>query len=83
MTTDRTDDVRTDAAEAEGMTEHEAAEVAEIRADIEDTRQEMGGTLNELGDRLEPGHLVQQVKENVREATIGRVEETTRGFQRW
>ena len=39
----------------------------------------MGGTLNELGDRLEPGHLVQQAKENVREATIGRVEETAKG----
>ncbi len=61
------------------MTEHEAAEVAEIRADIEGTRQEMGGTLNELGDRLEPGHLVQQAKENVREATIGRVEDTAKG----
>ncbi|HYI66851.1 MAG TPA: DUF3618 domain-containing protein [Candidatus Limnocylindrales bacterium] len=79
MTTDRTDDVHADAAEAEGMTEGEAAEVAEIRADIEDTREEMGGTLTELGDRLEPGHLVNQVKENVREATIGRVEETAKG----
>ena len=79
MTTDRNDDFQADAAEAEGMTEDEAAEVAEIRADIEDTRQEMGGTLNELGDRLEPGHLVQQVKENVREATIGRVEDTAKG----
>jgi hypothetical protein len=79
VTTDRTDDFQADGAEAEGMTEDEAAEVAEIRADIEDTRQEMGGTLNELGDRLEPGHLVQQVKENVREATIGRVEETAKG----
>ena len=39
----------------------------------------LGGTLNELGDRLEPGHVVQQVKENVREATIGRVEETAKG----
>ena len=79
MTTDRNDDFQADAAEAEGMTEDEAAEVAEIRADIEDTREEMGGTLNELGDRLEPGHLVNQVKENVREATIGRVEETAKG----
>lgn len=56
-----------------------AAEVAEIRADIEETRLEMGGTLNELGDRLEPSHLVEQAKENVREATIGRVEETAKG----
>jgi hypothetical protein len=40
----------------------------------------MGDTLQELGDRLEPGHLVQQAKENVREATIGRVEETAKGM---
>ena len=79
MTTDRKDDFQADAAEAEGMTEGEAADVAEIRADIEGTRVEMGGTLNELGERLEPGHLVQQAKENVREATIGRVEETAKG----
>ena len=78
MTTDRKD-TQADAAEADGMTDDEAAEVAEIRADIEGTREEMGGTLNQLGDRLEPGHLVQQVKENVREATIGRVEETAKG----
>jgi len=79
VTTDRDEELPADVAEAEGMTDSEATEVAEIRADIEDTRQEMGGTLNELGDRLEPGHLVQQVKENVREATIGRVEETAKG----
>ena len=30
-------------------------------------------------DRLEPAHLVEQAKENVREATIGRVEETAKG----
>src|SRR5687768_16578328 len=40
----------------------------------------MGGTLNELGDRLEPGHLMNQAKDNVRDATIGRVEETARGM---
>lgn len=58
----------------------EGVEVAEIRADIEETRVEMGGTLNELGERLDPGHLVNQAKENVREATIGRVEETAKGM---
>ena len=79
MSTDRYEKFRADATEAEGMTEDEAAEVAEIRADIEGTRQDIGGTLNELGDRLEPGHLVQQAKDNVREATIGRVEETAKG----
>lgn len=54
--------------------------VEEIRADIEETRVEMGDTLGELGDRLEPSHLVEQAKENVRDATIGRVEETARGM---
>jgi ElaB/YqjD/DUF883 family membrane-anchored ribosome-binding protein len=66
-------------ADRDTMSEEEQEEVAEIRADIEETRREMGGTLNELGDRLEPGHLVEQAKENVREATIGRVEETAKG----
>ena len=66
--------------QADTMTEEEHEEVAEIRADIEETRREMGGTLNELGERLEPSHLVDQAKENVREATIGRVEETAKGI---
>jgi Protein of unknown function (DUF3618) len=75
--TERYDDARQQADG--GMTEDEAAEAAEIRADIDDTRAEMGGTLTELGDRLEPGHLMNQAKENVRDATIGRVEETAKG----
>ena len=84
MTTDHSADrqsptIQADATDGEQMSNEDATEVAEIRAEIEDTRHEMGGTLNELGDRLEPGHLVDQVKENVREATIGRVEETAKG----
>jgi Protein of unknown function (DUF3618) len=90
VTTDRSDEAQwpeEDAAQAElrtdtdeAMTDDEQVEVAEIRAEIEETRLEMGGTLNELGDRLEPAHLVEQAKENVREATIGRVEETAKGI---
>jgi hypothetical protein len=73
-------DLRTDESEElDAMSDDEQVEVAGIRADIEETRLEMGGTLNELGNRLEPSHLVEQAKENVREATIGRVEETARG----
>jgi hypothetical protein len=68
------------ADELERMTDEEAAEAIEIRTEIEETRLEMGGTLTELGDRLEPGHLVNQAKENVREATIGRVEDTAKGM---
>jgi Protein of unknown function (DUF3618) len=84
MTTERSEDIRLDQdlddAEAGSLNDEEQAEAAEIRAGIEETREEMGGTLNELGDRLEPGHLMHQAKENVRDATIGRVEETARGM---
>jgi len=72
-------DLSADGADAGSLTDEERAEAIEIRADIEETREEMGGTLQELGDRLEPGHLVQQAKDNVRDATIGRVEETAKG----
>ncbi|MEJ7802897.1 MAG: DUF3618 domain-containing protein [Candidatus Limnocylindria bacterium] len=73
-------DLRTDESEElDAMSDDEQVEVAGIRADIEETRLEMGGTLTELGNRLEPSHLVEQAKENVREATIGRVEETAKG----
>jgi ElaB/YqjD/DUF883 family membrane-anchored ribosome-binding protein len=70
----------TDEHEADSELDAEETEVAEIRAEIEETRIEMGGTLNELGERLDPGHLMDQAKENVREATIGRVEETAKGM---
>jgi hypothetical protein len=73
-------DVSVDDADDGSLTDEEQADAAEIRAEIEQTREEMGGTLNELGDRLEPGHLMDQAKENVRDATIGRVEETARGM---
>ncbi|MCA1569920.1 MAG: DUF3618 domain-containing protein [Chloroflexi bacterium] len=88
MTQYRNDDVQLDAVDeaqleadpGDTMSDQEQVEVAEIRADIEETRLEMGDTLNELGGRLEPSHLVEQAKENVREATIGRVEETAKGI---
>ena len=83
MTSDALDEERQTNEDRPGTAEQlsvdEAADVAEIEAEIEDTRLEMGGTLNELGDRLDPGNLINQAKENVREATIGRVEETAKG----
>jgi hypothetical protein len=69
-----------DAHEPDSELDAEESEVAEIRAEIEETRIEMGGTLSELGERLDPGHLMEQAKENVRDATIGRVEETAKGM---
>ena len=46
----------------------------QLRAEIEDTRAEMSQTLNEIQERLSPEHLMGQVKETVREATVGKVE---------
>jgi hypothetical protein len=81
MTLERDSDVRpADQDAAAGRSDEEQHEVEEIRAEIEDTREELGDTLSELGDRLEPGHLVEQAKDNIRDATIGRVEETARGI---
>jgi len=54
--------------------EYEDNEKERIKADIEDTRAEMGQTINEIQERLSPEHLMDQVKETVREATIGKVE---------
>ena len=47
----------------------------QIRAEIEDTRSEMSQTINEIQDRLSPENLMGQVKDTVREATIGKVGE--------
>lgn len=45
-----------------------------IRDDIERTRARMGDTVEALGERLNPARLRQQLKDNLREATIGRVQ---------
>lgn len=52
----------------------EGEETLAIRAEITETRERMGDTIEEIGERLNPRHLKQQVKEDVRDATIGRVE---------
>jgi ElaB/YqjD/DUF883 family membrane-anchored ribosome-binding protein len=46
----------------------------QLRAEIEDTRADMSQTINEIQERLSPDHLMSQVKETVREATLGKVE---------
>ena len=48
-------------------------ETRALRADIRDTRERISGTLDELGDRLNPQRLKRQAKDSIREATIGRV----------
>ena len=54
------------------------ANTAFLRAEIRETRERMSVTLDELSDRLNPNRLKMQVKENIREATVGRVENMAR-----
>lgn len=52
----------------------DTADTAALRAEIRDTRERMGDTIEAIGEKLNPSHLKQQVKHDIREATIGRVE---------
>ncbi|HEY0674067.1 MAG TPA: DUF3618 domain-containing protein [Longimicrobiales bacterium] len=54
------------------------ANTAFLRAEIRETRERMSETLDELSDRLNPNRLKAQVKANIREATVGRVENMAR-----
>jgi ElaB/YqjD/DUF883 family membrane-anchored ribosome-binding protein len=53
----------------------EVTEVEVTRARIEQTRSEMGETIDAIKEKLNPQTLAQQAKETVREATIGRAQE--------
>jgi hypothetical protein len=46
---------------------------AEIRAEIEETRAQMSGTIDEIQERLSPRRLMNDATETVREATVGKV----------
>jgi ElaB/YqjD/DUF883 family membrane-anchored ribosome-binding protein len=45
--------------------------------EIEQTRAEMTGTVEAIGDRLDPGNIAAGAKNAVREATVGKVEDMT------
>ena len=68
-----TDDLTEGVAPADQTDE----EVEVIVTEIEQTRGEMTGTVQAIGDRLDPANIVQDAKETVREATVGRVEHMT------
>ena len=48
------------------------SETDEIQREIERTRVEMSETIGEIQDRLRPDHLLQQAKDGVREAAVGK-----------
>jgi ElaB/YqjD/DUF883 family membrane-anchored ribosome-binding protein len=50
------------------------ADPAAMRAEIRETRARVGETLEAIGERLNPQHIKAQVRDNIRDATIGRVQ---------
>jgi ElaB/YqjD/DUF883 family membrane-anchored ribosome-binding protein len=63
-----------DAYIASGSTDDYDESKEQLRAEIEDTRADMSQTINEIQERLSPENVMDQVKEKVREATLGKVE---------
>ncbi|MES4793253.1 MAG: hypothetical protein C4321_10010, partial [Chloroflexota bacterium] len=59
--------------------ETESLEIAATRDQIEQTRAKMAETIDALKEKLSPEHLVEQAKETVREATIGRAQDAVSG----
>jgi ElaB/YqjD/DUF883 family membrane-anchored ribosome-binding protein len=49
-----------------------------LRAEIDQTRARMSETLDELGERLNPQNIKEQVKDQLRDATIGTVADVAR-----
>ncbi|MEX2584342.1 MAG: DUF3618 domain-containing protein [Gemmatimonadota bacterium] len=49
-----------------------------IRAEIRRTRARMSGTVEEIGDRLNPHRVKHQVKQSIHDATIGKAENMAR-----
>jgi ElaB/YqjD/DUF883 family membrane-anchored ribosome-binding protein len=62
-------------ARSVGGNDDQERSTSAIRAEIEKTRERLGETVEALGAQLNPSHLKQRVKDSVREATIGKVQD--------
>ena len=49
-------------------------EAERLVSEIEETRTEMGATINQIGHRLQPQTIADEAREKIREATVGKVE---------
>jgi ElaB/YqjD/DUF883 family membrane-anchored ribosome-binding protein len=56
------------------MTDYHDPEAEQIVIAIEETRTEMGATIDEIGHRLQPQTIATEARDKIREATVGRVE---------
>lgn len=56
------------------VTNSDSQEAAEIQAQIEKAREQMGRTIDEIQTRLSPDNIKRQTQEAIREATVEKVE---------
>jgi ElaB/YqjD/DUF883 family membrane-anchored ribosome-binding protein len=56
-------------------------EVEVLVAEIDDTRADLGETIDEIGRRLEPGNVAREAGQSVRDATTRKVDHMTTGIQ--
>lgn len=49
-------------------------EAERLVSEIEETRSEMGATINQIGHRLQPQTIADEAREKIREATVGKME---------
>jgi len=62
---------------AESQQSEDSEDTAQIEADISATREHMTGTIEEIGDRLDPANIAREARDSVRDATVGKVEDMT------
>lgn len=74
---DATDDYTADTYGSEASAAD--ADPEEIRAEIQETRAHMSGTIDEIQGRLSPTNIKDQAVGAVREATVGKAENMVRG----
>jgi phage-related protein len=61
--------------DATGSVDEADQRIEETIAEIEQTRQEMTGTVEAIGDRLAPKNVMKDATQAVKEATVGKVED--------
>jgi len=64
-----------EAQSARGTDTDAGADADQIRMQIEQTRDDMSETIDAIQERLSPRNLVEQAKDTVREATVGKVKD--------
>ena len=64
-----------DTVDSTGSIDEADQRIEETIAEIEQTRQEMTGTVEAIGDRLAPKNVVKDATQAVKEATVGKVED--------